>query len=111
MEFLAVNCRSSLQSGRKDAGTGRCRLTTAQFKSLSVNIGWIIKLSLSLKDITVEVLCTTWPELSSITDESVICVDDSVQISDTLIASDWIECSCKVSSYCNQLCYIKIISQ
>jgi hypothetical protein len=97
MEFLAVNCRSSLQSGKKDVGTGRCRFTIAQFKSLSINIGWVVRLALCFKGVTVKVLCTAWPELSSVTEDNVICVDDSVQISDRLIASDWIECKCKVS--------------
>lgn len=101
MNYRALNCRSSLTVGKKDSGTGRCRLTSDQFKSLSVSIGWIVRVSLCFSNHNheTEILCTAWPDTSSnAPDESTICLDDTVQFSSgkELLGVDWIECSCRV---------------
>lgn len=101
MEYRALNSRSLLTSVNKDVGTGRCRLSPEQFKLFSVNIGWILRLSLSSPgcDDEMEVLCTAWPDASSYRlDEGVICVDDTVQFETCKQWSkpDWIECICKI---------------
>ena len=119
MDYRALNCRCTLGAGSKDSGTGRCRLSSEQFKSLAVNMGWILKISLSFTDseYDTEILCTAWPDpmesnhASSSTDEiisesspgslrarSVICVDDTVQFSSSRmnLNYDWMECNCKI---------------
>ena len=101
MEYRAVNCRSLLSSGIKDAGTGRCRLSPEQFKLFSVDIGWIVRLSLSIKsrDDKIDLLCTVWPIMSSNRlKDGLICVDDTVQFqtSELWLKPDWVECLCEI---------------
>ena len=102
MKYRAVNCRSSFGIANSDVGTGRCRLTSEQFKLFSIKIGWIVRISLSVLDRgnAADILCTAWPmSCNRSTDDTVLYVDDSVQF-DTgigLIQADWIECDSKVS--------------
>ena len=101
MSYRAVNSRSSFGVASKDAGKGRCRLTTEQFKTLSIQIGWVVRIRLEFPNQLCEtdILCTCWPDLSSrVADENLIYVDDSVQFDNGggLIDFDWIECDYKV---------------
>lgn len=101
--YRAVNCRSTFGVGNKDAGTGRCRLASSLFKHLSIQIGWIVKISLISSDTKVnnEIICTAWPITSNSTDdETVLIVDDTVQYpsSGGQIRADWMECGCKVTT-------------
>lgn len=103
MSYRAVNCRSSLGVASKDAGKGRCRLTSEQFKTLSIQIGWVVRIRLVFpnRQCGTDILCTSWPDsLNRVVDENVIYVDSSVQFDDggDLIESDWMECDCKVRS-------------
>ena len=109
MSYRAVNCRSSLGAANKDAGKGRCRLTSEQFKSLSIQIGWVVRIRLVFpkRQRETDILCTSWPDSSNrFADENLIYVDDSVQFDSggDLIEFDWIECDCQVhlwSSVCS----------
>ena len=99
MEYRALNCRSLFSSGNKDVGTGRCRLSPEQFKLFSVDIGWIVRLSLSCYDEKVDLLCTVWPTISSNRlKDGLICVDDTVQFQTGELWSkpDWVECLCRI---------------
>lgn len=102
MKYRAVNCHSSFGIANSDVGTGRCRLTSEQFKLFSIKIGWIVRISLSVpaRGNAADILCTAWPiSCNHSTDETVIYVDDSVQfdMGIGLIQADWIEYDCKVS--------------
>ena len=101
MSYRAVNSRSSLGVARKDAGKGRCRLTTEQFKALSLQIGWVVRIRLVFpnRQCDTDILCTSWPDSSNnVADENLIYVDDSVQFDygGDMIEFDWIECDCQV---------------
>ena len=101
MEYRALNCRSLFSSGNKDVGTGRCRLSPEQFKLFSVDIGWIVRLSLSYEccDDKVDLLCTVWPTISNNRlKDGLICVDDTVQFQTGELWSkpDWVECLCRI---------------
>jgi hypothetical protein len=76
--FTAYYCASTLAySG--DQRSGRCRLSVATFKKLSIAVGWVVRLDFGL----LQVLCTAWPDSAGF-----LCKDNSVVFDDTVRRGD-----------------------